>query len=709
MPRPKVPNSERKRAAEACNFCRTSKKRCSATVPCTACQRRGIGSSCFLTYMPRGSRAAVAPGIASGSLSAPSPGPSPPQNTIGTRAVPAEQDGLSPAPMLAIQPRRASRRVAARDGDDYRPISPSESRSGPPEEPRRRARQASRSPPLRQESHSRMLLNLRGERVYIGGAAAISFLQFVRDIVADQIGPSQFSHNDKNDNMLEIEPTGPESTTISPLDSDLNGEQKLQYVQTFHTAAAGILELFQPSDIEEFLNPSNEAPEVSPLGRATLDLMIAIGAQSTSAASAYQIGRVYFRRAQKEAFGGMLEDPTTDLVRVFLLMAFYMLGACRRNAAFMYLGVAARAAVALGMHSRDSYTDVNNPKVQLRLRTWVSLCTLDLLVSSILGRPPATTALRFNFKSGNLDLNLAFTGTGTSLLSSYKILLLINDIVDEIYGKKEASTARIEQLLNTLESWRRELPDSLKSPAGLSSESLPDKGITSNIHVSCLYYFAVTLVTRPILISTLTSRLALGTPLSSQLASACVDAAVYLVQTCVDAHKAGLLLGNMCILKAMIFAAGLILGFVMFAERELDYEVETAFRGARDVLEFIAIQSPQAAHYSEILTLLSNAISKRRDKLTLRGRSKFVGRIFSFAEAGSATQDTTPNTVNSQSVGADAHDEVLDDFHGNWPMGQATPDMPGDMDVDLLSGWDSLDLSQWENFPFLSPRSFQVE
>lgn len=43
-----------------------------------------------------------------------------------------------------------------------------------------------------------------------------------------------------------------------------------------------------------------------------------------------------------------------DLVRVFVLMSFYMLGACRRNAAFMYLGVASRAAVALGLHEDSS-------------------------------------------------------------------------------------------------------------------------------------------------------------------------------------------------------------------------------------------------------------------------------------------------------------------------------------------------------------------
>ena len=51
----------------------------------------------------------------------------------------------------------------------------------------------------------------------------------------------------------------------------------------------------------------------------------------------------------------MLEDPCLDMVRSFLLMAFYMLGACRRNAAFMYIGVASKAAAALGLHVTEQY------------------------------------------------------------------------------------------------------------------------------------------------------------------------------------------------------------------------------------------------------------------------------------------------------------------------------------------------------------------
>lgn len=100
---------------------------------------------------------------------------------------------------------------------------------------------------------------------------------------------------------------------------------------------------------------------------ALVDVMIAIGAQSTRAdASTLHAERFFFAQAQHRAFASMLENPSIDLVRLFLLMSFYMLGACRRNAAFMYLGVAARAAVALGLHSFDSSGSIGEEEREQR-------------------------------------------------------------------------------------------------------------------------------------------------------------------------------------------------------------------------------------------------------------------------------------------------------------------------------------------------------
>ena len=127
--------------------------------------------------------------------------------------------------------------------------------------------------------------------------------------------------------------------------------------------------MLSASEVEALLLESStpENSSLSPCKRATIDLIVAIGAQCCKATAITQnIERAYFCQAQRYAFSGMLEDPNIDMVRAFTLMAFYMLGACRRNAAFMYLGVATRAAVALGLHSHDSYATIDSPKYQPR-------------------------------------------------------------------------------------------------------------------------------------------------------------------------------------------------------------------------------------------------------------------------------------------------------------------------------------------------------
>lgn len=142
----------------------------------------------------------------------------------------------------------------------------------------------------------------------------------------------------------------------------------------------------------------------------------------------------------------------------------------------------------------------------------------------------------------------------------------------------------------------------------------------------------------------------------------------------------------------------------MFAKKELDYEVEVAFRSAKDVLDFLGIQSPQATHYSEILSLLSNAITKRRMKLSSRPRSRYVGKLLSFSREGDSSQDNS----------ADDDVEVLPhNINAGLPTGEVggawSADIPAqseEMDGDMLRGWDNLDLSQWDNFPFFNPRVF---
>jgi hypothetical protein len=88
------------------------------------------------------------------------------------------------------------------------------------------------------------------------------------------------------------------------------------------------------------------------------------------------------------------------------------------------------------------------------------------------------------------------------------------------------------------------------------------EAMIGNVHVACTYYFGVILVTRQFLVQHIVPQLRGNgrdqavhqgnhedPARAMQLSSVCIDAATYMAQMCCDAAEAGILWGNMCILK----------------------------------------------------------------------------------------------------------------------------------------------------------------
>lgn len=67
--------------------------------------------------------------------------------------------------------------------------------------------------------------------VYVGKAASLSFLQLLRDTVNQHIGPSQFSHNVRSEDMLETETPHHVAS-----EDHFNRDQKRAFVETYFMA-----------------------------------------------------------------------------------------------------------------------------------------------------------------------------------------------------------------------------------------------------------------------------------------------------------------------------------------------------------------------------------------------------------------------------------------------------------------------------------------
>lgn len=120
MPRAKVADSQRQRAAEACAYCRESKKRCTGTAPCSQCQRRGRSDECFITYLPRGFRSKEKHKVIEAGRQR--------NNSTSQISTSSVQDAVNAGPPAHLNAADLSRDSATTAMNAFRPLSPTESR-----------------------------------------------------------------------------------------------------------------------------------------------------------------------------------------------------------------------------------------------------------------------------------------------------------------------------------------------------------------------------------------------------------------------------------------------------------------------------------------------------------------------------------------------------------------------------------------------------
>jgi hypothetical protein len=238
-----------------------------------------------------------------------------------------------------------------------------------------------------------------------------------------------------------------------------------------------VLDLFDESelleDLPQWLESSSEAVDsVSPM----YYLVLAIGAQ-TSPENKDNVADSCFNYGRYLTASRFMDDPSILTVQSYALITMFMLGASRRNAAFMNLGIAVRAAYALGLHRRD-ISDLFDPcKCRIRERTWKVIRVLDLFMSASLGRPPSTVETRDTTTTDNYS-------------ASANLCAIFETILNDVYTKRMVSTEVVESISERHRQWTARLDeglgvDGIQPTDELAFGQQPDIGL---YHVKEAYY-----------------------------------------------------------------------------------------------------------------------------------------------------------------------------------------------------------------------------
>ena len=486
---------------------------------------------------------------------------------------------------------------------------------------------------------ARLLRDGQGKFMYIGDSASLSFLQSVRRIVSTSIGRCEFTEDSSRHSMLEAFQSNP-SAQAGPLMDPPSNEEAQRLAGQYVLATSPLLDLF---DLHEFHprlanwvdNPRGDEDTVSSI----FYLVLAIGVQVSS--NNQTLAEQYFVSGRQLAFAAFTETPSLYTIQSYVLISMYMLGACRRNGAFMNLGTALRAAYAVGIHRKDANALFCGRERRARERVWKSLRMMDLFLSASLGRPPATSDIDHDLREDAMPSAEERQQLPPQEQLSVAVITLsriFERILTDVYMKQVVSIHVAETISNQHRAWVRSLPIFLR----MQTERLDSKtldGTLAAAHVFGSYYWSIILLTRPFLIyrvsqyvknkagpseRTNNSRVAL-------FADACVYSALRGLDIVDDLTKFTPLPRRLPFLLNSVFNSSIVLGAAFFADYDNLLPLEEGMNKAEKFLELFIPHDPHACRFFQIIRYLHGAVAEyvqRRNRQWMDRRSKQVDQLF---------------------------------------------------------------------------------
>lgn len=400
------------------------------------------------------------------------------------------------------------------------------------------------------QREARLLCDAHGKLTFIGDCAPLSFFQSVRRLVTNRVGQNAFAPQTSRFSVLENAPA--RQTKRSLRDSRIPQVRPADVtpaVATYLSTTASLVDLFDNSKLlDDLIIWANLAQKPDNVTTIIHFLVLAIGLQADNDALSQQ----YFEYARDLAYTDLSDSLGVETVQAFILVTVYMLCSCQINGAFLFFGIAARAAYSIGLHRTEVNARFGQEIHRQRDRLWKSLRVLDLFLSSSMGRPPSTSDVDCTvpYRAVDGDGNEVFD----LLNASVQILVILECIILEIYSRKKISMRLTEgislQLREWSGRWLSSLKDMIAQPAGRNEAQ-----VTGACQVLSSYYYAVMLVSRPFLMYELFQRLTDGssavnsrpaalTSGRSKLADACIDAASLMVDPVLDLIERGILRGK---------------------------------------------------------------------------------------------------------------------------------------------------------------------
>ncbi|KAL2435306.1 hypothetical protein ABEF95_015310 [Exophiala dermatitidis] len=210
-------------------------------------------------------------------------------------------------------------------------------------------------------------------------------------------------------------------------------------------------------------------------------------------------GFTYFKNAL-----WLLPEPYQEgsvlFVEVLSLIAPYLQNLNRRDAAFLYIGLAIRMAISLGLHQEVQDPGLDPVEREHRRRVWWSVYSMDRIICVKSGNPVSIHDEDIEVSPPSSLSGFDLEGAPSSILALYTDLSrILGKIGESIYREKPRSgsnlLAAVQGIMSDLSGWMNRVPQDVRIDFNTLDRPLSRGAISTFLH----YYHCINMTTRPLL------------------------------------------------------------------------------------------------------------------------------------------------------------------------------------------------------------------
>ncbi|KAJ5884649.1 hypothetical protein N7495_009159 [Penicillium taxi] len=273
------------------------------------------------------------------------------------------------------------------------------------------------------------------------------------------------------------------------------------------------------------------------------------------------------------------EDGSILFVEVLCYVAYYMQNLNRRDAAFLYIGLALRMAISLGLHQEVSDLDISEANRNRRRKAWWSVYSLDRLLSVKSGNPISLQDEDIGTFPATLDGSTSDPWPAIVLTHYTQLSRILGRVGEEIYRKKPRSGSNlimsVQSITNDLSSWLRRVPDGLRFEFTTLDTQINRETVSINLH----FYSCINMTVRPLVFYIIQRRLDANIPGASKddWKEGLTSNTIAVIESCITSARATTMIMSAAAKQNLIATYGYLDGEYVFSAALLLVMVNAAF------------------------------------------------------------------------------------------------------------------------------------